>query len=209
MAPITVRANAKLLSGIIPSVVLFALLMLVAGRGIAASVTLAWDAVPSTALSGYIVHVGPAAGNYTSTIDAGNTTTRVVSNLVEGSTYYFAVTAYDASHTESGLSNEVSTTIPVTTPPAPVANFTASATTGAAPLAMNFTNTSTGTIASYAWTFGDGATSTALNPSHVYSAVGIYTVSLTVTGSGGSSTKTIPNYITVTASLDTSPPVAP
>ncbi len=76
---------------------------------------------------------------------------------------------------------------------------------------MNFTNTSTGSINTYAWTFGDGTSSTAPGPSHVYSAAGVYTVSLTVTGSGGSNTKTVPGYVTVTAppSVDTSPPTAP
>jgi PKD repeat protein/type II secretory pathway pseudopilin PulG len=47
-----------------------------------------------------------------------------------------------------------------------------------------FTNTSTdadGTITAWSWTFGDGGTSTLQNPSHVYAAVGTYTVTLTVT----------------------------
>ena len=118
------------------------------------------------------------------------------------------MTAYDSSHTETGFSNDASTTLPSG---APVAGFTASATSGVAPLAMNFTSTSTGSISAYAWTFGDGTSSTAPGPSHVYSAAGVYTVSLTVTGSGGSNTKTVPGYVTVTAppSVDTSPPTAP
>ena len=36
------------------------------------------------------------------------------------------------------------------------------------------------------------------NPTHVYSTAGVYTVVLTVTGPGGTSTKTRANYITVT-----------
>ncbi len=69
---------------------------------------------------------------------------------------------------------------------------------------MAFTNTSTGSITSYAWTFGDGGTSTAASPSHIYAAAGVYTVSLTVTGPGGSNTQTRNNYVTVT----TAAPVA-
>ena len=65
---------------------------------------------------------------------------------------------------------------------------------------MNFSNTSTGSITSYAWTFGDGGTSTAASPSHVYAAAGTYTVALTVTGPGGSNTQTRTNYVTVSAS---------
>ncbi|MEZ4953195.1 MAG: PKD domain-containing protein [Saprospiraceae bacterium] len=42
---------------------------------------------------------------------------------------------------------------------------------------VSFTNQSTG-ASSYLWDFGDGATSTAVNPSHVYSSAGAYTVKL-------------------------------
>ena len=56
-----------------------------------------------------------------------------------------------------------------------------------------FTTTSTdvdGSIASWSWNFGDAGTSTAPNPVHVYSAGGIYTVTLTVTDNLGASTPT-------------------
>jgi PKD repeat protein len=165
-------------------------------RAFAGTATLAWDPEISPSLVGYMVYSGPSAGNYTSSIDVGNTTTYTVSNLVEGATYHFAATAYDASHTQSGFSNDVSATVPYS---APVAQFSASTTSGTAPLALNFTSTSTGTISTYAWTFGDGTTSSAQNPSQVYSAAGVYTVSLTVTGPGGSNTQTRGNYITVSA----------
>ena len=72
----------------------------------------------------------------------------------------------------------------------PVANFTFT-TSG---LTANFTDTSTdsdGTISSRSWTFGDGGTSTATNPSHTYAAGNTYSVSLTVTDNGGATnTKT-------------------
>jgi len=60
-------------------------------------------------------------------------------------------------------------------------------------LTVNFTDTSTdsdGTIASWAWTFGDGTTSTVASPSKTYAAPGAYTVTLTVTDDeGGTGTK--------------------
>ena len=62
-------------------------------------------------------------------------------------------------------------------------------------------NASSGTITSYAWTFGDGGTSTAQSPSYVYSSAGTYTVSLTVTGPGGSNTQTRSAYITASGSV--------
>ena len=80
---------------------------------------------------------------------------------------------------------------------APVANFSATPTSGTAPLNVSFTDTSTGTINSRSWNFGDGGTSTATNPSHSYAA-GTYTVSLTVTGPDGSDTETKTSFIVVT-----------
>lgn len=76
------------------------------------------------------------------------------------------------------------------TPPAPVAAFTVTPTTGAAPLAVTFTDTSTGTPTSWAWTFGDGGTSTTQNPSHTYTTAGTYTAQLTATNTTGSTTAT-------------------
>ena len=108
--------------------------------------------------------------------------------------------------TGPGGSNTLTRTnyVTVTAPPAPVAQFTGSPTSGVSPLTVAFSNTSTGSITGYSWTFGDGGTSTAASPSHTYSAAGTYTVALTVTGPGGSNTLTRTNYVTVTA-----PPVAP
>ncbi len=67
---------------------------------------------------------------------------------------------------------------------APTANFTFLC----SELACDFTDTSTdsdGTIASRSWSFGDGGTSTATNPSHTFPASNTYSVSLTVTDNGG------------------------
>jgi len=88
--------------------------------------------------------------------------------------------------------------ITVTQPP-PDANFTANPTSGLIPLTVNFVNQSTGNISSYSWDFGDGGTSTTQNPIHTYNTPGAYTVRLTVTGLGGSDTKTRSDYITATS----------
>ena len=141
---------------------------------------------PSPELGGYNLHWGPSSGNYTSSVDVGSQTTYNVTGLTEGQTYYFAVTAYDNAGTlESAPSNEVSTTI---TAPPPVAAFNAKPLNIQAPLPVDFTNLSTGSITSWSWNFGDGATSTVQNPSHTYDVPGTYSVSLTVTGPGGSDT---------------------
>ncbi len=82
------------------------------------------------------------------------------------------------------------------------ANFSASTTTGPAPLSVAFTDQSTTNdpagIQSWEWDFdNDGVVdSTQVNPTHVYGP-GTYTVSLTVTdATNGSSTRTIPGLIT-------------
>ena len=64
-------------------------------------------------VTGYKLYYGPISGNYTQSIDVGNVTTYIVSNLASGNTYYFAATGHDATGNESGYSNEVSTTLPV------------------------------------------------------------------------------------------------
>jgi len=90
--------------------------------------------------------------------------------------------------------------ITASTPPSPpVANFTGNPTSGNAPLAVSFTDTSTNSPTAWSWTFGDGGTSTVRNPSHTYAA-GTFTVSLTATNAGGSDGETKTNYISVQAS---------
>ncbi len=85
---------------------------------------------------------------------------------------------------------------PVGTPP--VAAFSGSPASGVAPLAVTFTDESTGAATSWNWTFGDGGTSTAQNPSHSYASAGSYTVSLTAGNAYGSDDLTKSAYITVT-----------
>ncbi len=89
---------------------------------------------------------------------------------------------------------------------APVACFSASPTSGYAPLKVAFTDRSKGKPTSWKWSFGDGTYSTAKTPVHTYSKAGKYTVSLTVKNSAGTSTITGYNYIKVAAPLKT--PVA-
>lgn len=56
---------------------------------------------------------------------------------------------------------------------------------GCTNLPMSFTNQSTSVLSpTYQWTFGDGQTSTQVNPSHTYSQPGLYDVTLVVTDPG-------------------------
>ena len=83
------------------------------------SVTLAWDPSPGGAIAGYRLYEGAASRSYTNVVDVGNNTTGTFSNLVSGTTYFFAVTAYNTNGEESGYSSEVSYTVPLATNPPP------------------------------------------------------------------------------------------
>ena len=78
------------------------------------------------------------------------------------------------------------------------ANFTASNTTGLSPLIVTFTDTSTGTPLYWNWSFGDGVYSGSQNPTHVFSSVGNFSVTLTSSNDYTVSTSPI-TYINVTA----------
>jgi len=101
--------------------------------------------------------------------------------------------------------------ITVNAPPTP--NFTSNVTSGCYPLRVQFTDLSDpgfGSITSWSWAFGTGATSTQQNPFYTYSTSGTYFVSLTVTNSAGcTKTAVKPAYIQVslgvTADFDFSP----
>lgn len=111
------------------------------------------------------------------------------------------MTTYDYDDLGNRTSKIV--TVPSVTPNA---LFTASPRTGQQPLFVQFTDQSTGNPSSWAWDFGDGGTSSLQHPSYTYYAAGTYTVSLTVSGAGGSDTENKTNYITVDQT--NSPPVA-
>jgi len=80
---------------------------------------------------------------------------------------------------------------------APVVAFGANVRSGFAPLSVTFKDASKYAI-SWAWDFGDGATSTQQNPTHNYAAVGSYNVKLTVTNEIGTTDKTETGFIVVT-----------
>jgi PKD repeat protein len=117
-------------------------------------------------------HTYTAAGNYTVTLTATN----AFGSDGETKTGYITVTA----------------------PAAPTADFAGTPTSGTYPLDVAFNDLSTGNPTGWSWTFGDGGTSTAQNPSHTYAAVGTYTVSLTASSPYGSDSTTKTGYITVT-----------
>ncbi len=79
----------------------------------------------------------------------------------------------------------------------PLADFEGTPTVGQAPLLVTFTDLSLFTVNTWEWDFGDGNTSTDQHPIHEYVFTGDFTVTLIITGPGGSDTLVKPNYIDV------------
>ena len=106
---------------------------------------------------------------------------------------------YTVSLTATGNGTSVVKTvvdyINVTIPPVP--DFSANVTMGTLPLTVLFSDNSI-YAESVEWNFGDGNSSSARNPVHIYTTAGLYTVSLTATGNNTSVTKTVNEFINVT-----------
>jgi alpha-L-arabinofuranosidase len=136
------------------------------------------------------------------------TTVLTSANTLDENSFSQPTLVAPVTNTISGVSTNFQYTFPSNSltifrfqklPPPPVAGFSASPTNGVAPLAVTFANTSTGSITSGFWNFGDGNTTntTDTSLSYTYSTGGTYTVSLTMSGPGGSNTSTRSNYIVV------------
>jgi len=79
-----------------------------------------------------------------------------------------------------------------------VASFGAEPREGtAAPLVVQFTDTSIGRPEAWSWGFGDGMTSAEQSPAHTYQTIGTFTVSLTVTRGDVSDTRTVLGFISI------------
>jgi PKD repeat protein len=92
----------------------------------------------------------------------------------DAGSYTVSLTATNAA----GSNTEIKTNYITTAPPVAAA-FSASVTAGVVPLAVTFTDHSTGSPTEWTWDFGDGDTSTEQSPSHTYTDPGYYTVTLT------------------------------
>jgi len=88
------------------------LISLFAEPSSAATVTVAWDPNPEPTVAGYRLYYGTSSRYYTNSVDVANATRCTISSLLEGVTYYMAVTAYDTSGNQSGYSDEIVYTVP-------------------------------------------------------------------------------------------------
>ena len=136
--------------------------------------------------------------------DLGNGTTSTQQNP---STVYFTPGSYTVTLTVTNASGSrtLTRTNYITVNALPTTEFSADNRNGCFPLRVQFTDLTDpgfGTITSWNWSFGNGATSTQQNPFYVYTTSGTYFVSLTVTNSAGCSrTMVKPAFINVSQGI--------
>ena len=125
----------------------------------------------------------------------GDTTTGTGVNpshtYAAGNTYLVTLTVTDSQ----GGTSTISHSVPVSNAP-PTAAFGSSSSGLVASFDAGASTDSDGTIASYAWAFGDGTTGTGATPTHTYASGATYSVTLTVTDNQGA-TGAVTNPITV------------
>jgi len=146
---------------------------------------------------------GGTIGSYAWTFGDGGTSTATnpSHSYAAAGTFSVIETVTDSA---SGKTSSKTASVTVTsTGGAPTANFTDTI----SGLTVTFMNASTdpgGTIGSYAWTFGDGSTSTVASPSHTYAASGTDSVTETVTDSVNGKTSAETQSVTVTGTAGSS-----
>jgi hypothetical protein len=81
------------------------------------SVSFRWSANTEPDVVGYRVHYGVASRTYTQILDVGNSTTATITNLLPGTTYYFALTAYNTLGLQSVYTGELVYSVPMVLAP--------------------------------------------------------------------------------------------
>ncbi|WP_243076173.1 PKD domain-containing protein [Microbacterium sp. SS28] len=155
------------------------------------------DATASTDADGNLA-------TYEWTFGDGATATGVTASHVYtlAGTYTITLKVTDAT----ALSSTTTRTVSVAPNQAPTAAFTATPTHLSVAFDAATSSDSDGTIAGYAWDFGDGQTATGATATHVYAAAGTYTVALSVTDDDGA-VGTLSKSVTVSEAPNV-PPVA-
>jgi PKD repeat protein len=179
-----------------------------AATGISTTPTLTWN--PASGAGSYVVHIGtgnpPSPNNDQSVTGTSfSPAASVLGPLAPGSTYYWAVDAIASCNTTLRTTNTGGVQT-FTTAGACALTCTASVPSSAtANTGVQFSATATPTTCagtpSYAWTFGDGGSSSAQNPTHTYAAAGTYNWNLTTTVAGVTCQKSGTISITAGCSL--------
>ncbi|MBK5257963.1 MAG: PKD domain-containing protein [Thermoanaerobaculia bacterium] len=158
------------------------------------SVTLRWTDNASNE-TGQSVYYASGSGAFLKIGNVGANDTGATLTGFTAGTYRFQITAYNSAG-ESAASNAANATVGATTAPLQAAFIVLPSYAGEAGSTFSFQDQSAGNVTARSWNFGDGATSTAANPAHVYATPGSFTVTLTV--SDGSQTSQTTRVVSVT-----------
>ncbi|MBE7188961.1 PKD domain-containing protein, partial [Jatrophihabitans endophyticus] len=161
----------------------------------------AFDGTGSTAPSGTIQSYSWDFGDQTA---AGSGATPSHTYASPG-TYTVSLTVTDSNNKTNSVSHQVTVTAPANQPP--VAAFTSACTAATCSFDASASNDPDGSIASYAWTFGDNSTDSGKTTTHTYTASGTDTVTLTVTDNSGA-TNSVSHTVTVTVPAANQSPTA-
>ena len=80
------------------------------GTSLEDTVLIEWDANVDSDLAGYVLYRGKSMDNFTDSIDVGNVTSYIDTNVINDTTYYYAVAAYDLDGNISGYSEIIEAT---------------------------------------------------------------------------------------------------
>jgi PKD repeat protein len=166
------------------------------------NIPLSWNAPIGNSNIGYVWRILDSSAS--TIISSGYTTsTSVTATVPTAGLYKWTILPLDSTTGVVGTATPTLNSFVVAA--SPTSGFSGTPTSGSSPLSVAFTDSSANSPTSWSWNFGDGSTSTAQNPTHVYTTPGTYTVSLTSTNGVGSNIATATNYITVSAPVVTSP----
>ena len=190
------------------TVFLLALIGIGAAESFAGSLSISWAPIQDSRLKGYKIKYGTASGIYSQSLDVGNVTSSIVSNLTEGTQYYLVVVGYDTNKAEGQPSPEASGVVLASS-----ATTTTSVTANGAVIAWT-TNKPGDSQADYGTTSNYGS-STTLEPTLVMnhsqtlgnlSAGTTYNYRIRSKDAGGSVTVSANSTFTTQQGTDTTPP---
>jgi predicted outer membrane repeat protein len=166
-----------------------------------------WSVQPgsSTVITATLFDAGMAVITETRTLtfttNLGSVTPQVVQTVNGEATVTFSAGTTQGEATVLATTGEItgSVRIQVSDLAPPQVDFTATPLTGGTPLTVTFTDLSQGHPNAWLWDFGDGAVSNEQHPTHIYTSVGTYTISLTASNALDIGTRTKPGFVVVTS----------
>ena len=190
----------------------FAVVAVLACSATLSAQTLTWNANTESNLAGYIVQYGTQSGNPSTSINVGNVTSRTVTGLTAGATYYFRVVAYNTSGQQSTPSTQVTYTVPggSTAPTITSVSPTSGPATGGTLITITGTSFATGATVRVGGALATGITlvsSTQLRATTPAGSAGARDVQ--VTNSSGSSATRVGAFTYTTSTTPTLTSVSP